>query len=316
MSESAWSAWPFDATLALALPAIAWRLVAGRTLHEAIVLFVSLGLLTSIAWTRLDAIDVALVEAGLGTGVTGALLVSSLAWAETRVSSGPLPPRRPFTPWTFGLLVVSGALYLAWIVLASGDGRAGLSEQVAAAMARSGVSHPVTAVLLNFRGYDTLLETAVLLVAALGVVSLRRPSYGPARGEALPRSNVLESVVALLVPSGLLIAGYLVWAGSHAPGGAFQAGAVIAGCAVLLLLANRIRAPRLSFPTRALLSMGPALFVALAGAPLLAHESLLEYPPVSGGRSIFVLELALTGSIAVILTMFFPPLETSDGGAP
>ena len=39
-------------------------------------------------------------------------------------------------------------------------------------METSGVRNPVTAVLLNFRGYDTLLEMGVLLVALLGVWSL------------------------------------------------------------------------------------------------------------------------------------------------
>ncbi|PJF45885.1 MAG: sodium:proton antiporter, partial [Candidatus Thermofonsia Clade 3 bacterium] len=34
---------------------------------------------------------------------------------------------------------------------------------------RSGVLNPVTAVLLNYRGYDTLLEVAVLLLAIVGV---------------------------------------------------------------------------------------------------------------------------------------------------
>ena len=47
-----------------------------------------------------------------------------------------------------------------------------LPEAVAAHMAESGVEHPVTAVLLNFRGYDTLLEVAVLLLALLGVLTV------------------------------------------------------------------------------------------------------------------------------------------------
>ncbi len=51
-------------------------------------------------------------------------------------------------------------------------------------MDRSGVTHPVTAVLLNFRGYDTLLEVAVLLIALVGTWSLR---LGPAaRGRDRP----------------------------------------------------------------------------------------------------------------------------------
>ncbi len=39
-------------------------------------------------------------------------------------------------------------------------------------MAASGVEHPVTAVLLNFRGYDTLLEIAVLLLALLVMLAV------------------------------------------------------------------------------------------------------------------------------------------------
>ena len=46
-----------------------------------------------------------------------------------------------------------------------------MQRLVASNMAISGVENPVTAVLLNFRGYDTLLEIGVLLLAALGVFS-------------------------------------------------------------------------------------------------------------------------------------------------
>ncbi|MGD9289220.1 MAG: hypothetical protein PVG74_16510, partial [Desulfobacterales bacterium] len=43
---------------------------------------------------------------------------------------------------------------------------------VSSNMPISGVENPVTAVLLNFRGYDTLLEIGVLLLAAVGVLSV------------------------------------------------------------------------------------------------------------------------------------------------
>ena len=47
-----------------------------------------------------------------------------------------------------------------------------MQRLVASNMAVSGVENPVTAVLLNFRGYDTLLEIGVLLLAALSVLSV------------------------------------------------------------------------------------------------------------------------------------------------
>jgi multisubunit Na+/H+ antiporter MnhB subunit len=47
-----------------------------------------------------------------------------------------------------------------------------LSAQVVAQLPNTGVQHPVTAVLLNYRGYDTLLEMVVLLLALLGAWGL------------------------------------------------------------------------------------------------------------------------------------------------
>ena len=41
-------------------------------------------------------------------------------------------------------------------------------------LSASGVEHPVTAVLLNFRSYDTLLEIAVLVIAAMAGISMAR----------------------------------------------------------------------------------------------------------------------------------------------
>jgi uncharacterized MnhB-related membrane protein len=69
----------FDALLALALLWLGWRVVAAAKLFEAVVLFVAFGLLMALCWMRLSAPDVALAEAAIGAGLTGALLMSALA---------------------------------------------------------------------------------------------------------------------------------------------------------------------------------------------------------------------------------------------
>jgi hypothetical protein len=85
----------------------------------------------------------------------------------------------------------------------------------------------VTAVLLNFRGYDTLLEIAVLTSALVGVWAL-----GPApRIKETTPSPVLLGMNSVLIPLAPMICAYLLWAGARAPGGAFQAGAVLAAAA-------------------------------------------------------------------------------------
>ena len=72
-------AWLFDLLLGAGLLWLAWRLLACPDLFKAIVLFISFGLLMALAWVRLDAPDVALAEAAIGAGLTGALLLAALA---------------------------------------------------------------------------------------------------------------------------------------------------------------------------------------------------------------------------------------------
>ena len=78
----------FDTVLGFALLWLAWRALASPDLFRAIVLFIAFGLLMSLAWVRLDATDVALAEAAIGAGLTGALLLAALARLDTSSGSG------------------------------------------------------------------------------------------------------------------------------------------------------------------------------------------------------------------------------------
>ena len=71
--------WAFDTLLGLGLLWLAWRTLACPDLFKAIVLFIAFGLFMALAWVRLGAPDVALAEAAIGAGLTGALLMAALA---------------------------------------------------------------------------------------------------------------------------------------------------------------------------------------------------------------------------------------------
>lgn len=68
----------FDILLAATVIWVAWRLLSSDDMFKAVVLFIVLGLLLSLGWVRLEAPDVALAEAAIGAGVTGALLLGTL----------------------------------------------------------------------------------------------------------------------------------------------------------------------------------------------------------------------------------------------
>ena len=68
----------FDWVLLLVILVLAWRSLNDRDLFRAVIKFIALGLLMAVAWVRLRAPDVALAEAAVGSGLTGALILSAL----------------------------------------------------------------------------------------------------------------------------------------------------------------------------------------------------------------------------------------------
>lgn len=75
--------WLFDITVVTGLIALAWRVMVTPNAFRAVVLFITLGLLLALSWVRLGAPDIALAEAAIGAGLTGALLLDALGHIET-----------------------------------------------------------------------------------------------------------------------------------------------------------------------------------------------------------------------------------------
>jgi uncharacterized MnhB-related membrane protein len=74
----------FDWILVLVIAVLAWRSLNDRDLFRAVIKFIALGLLIAVAWVRLRAPDVALAEAAVGSGLTGALILSALVRMRRR----------------------------------------------------------------------------------------------------------------------------------------------------------------------------------------------------------------------------------------
>ncbi len=179
----------------------------------------------------------------------------------------------------------------------------GLADTVASLQEQSGVESPVTAVLLNFRGYDTLLEVMVLLLAVIGVWSLTKAPVSNLKTDISP---VQMGVVRLLTPVLCLVAAYLVWQGSHLAGGAFQGGAILGAAGVLLLVSELdwLRAVP-AFVLRIGLILGPLVFVGTALCCLFFTGELLAYPKGTAGWLILLIETVCALSIGLTLALLF-----------
>ena len=79
-----------DLLLMLNCLVLAWMSIFSASLFRCIVYFVCLGLLLTIVWGQMGAYDVAIAEAAIGAGITGALLLA--AWHRIRPASKKVVP--------------------------------------------------------------------------------------------------------------------------------------------------------------------------------------------------------------------------------
>jgi multisubunit Na+/H+ antiporter MnhB subunit len=103
-----------------------------------------------------------------------------------------------------------------------------------------------------------------------------------------------------------MVAGYLLWVGAHAPGGAFQGGSVLGAAGVLLLLVGwRLGTRFVGLPLRITLVFGVGIFVSAGVVFILLGRQFLEYPPSFAGVLILLIEAAATLSIGITLAALF-----------
>jgi multisubunit Na+/H+ antiporter MnhB subunit len=295
-------------------------------------MFIAFGLLMALAWVRLDAIDIALAEAAIGAGITGALLLDAagyvMAEPRTSVSEAECPAGESAmrTANRRGRLLLAslvGAIsaVLAVAVWTMPDARH-VRDAVAGALEHHPVANAVTAVLLDFRAYDTFLEMGVLALAVLGALLLKARVLQHPRAESPSHGSLIFIVlVPALVPLMILMAGFLLWAGTAWSGGAFPAGAILGAAGVLLLLVG-VGDDKIvdRDPVRLVIALGLLSFIGGGAVTTAAGRAFLDWREDWTYSAIVAIEALLTLSIGGVLALLYgasakvPPEKGAPGG--
>jgi len=102
------------------------------------------------------------------------------------------------------------------------------------------VANTITAVVVNFRGFDTLGEVTVLFLAVTGLASIlyrkEEEEEGTKHRFEIPASSLMRSGSKILFPLILLLGIYVFVHGHLTPGGGFQGGAIIATGFLLMFI--------------------------------------------------------------------------------
>ena len=165
---------PLDGFLLVLVVATGAAVLSVRGLLGAVIVFGAFSFFSAAFFASLGALDVAFTEAAVGAAITTVLFVTVIH----RVDHGSLgAPRRP--PRAFAL-ASAAALAAVGLVLGRavlqlppvGDPEAPAARHVSPRYiekgpAETGAPNMVTAVLADYRAYDTLGETVVILTAGL-----------------------------------------------------------------------------------------------------------------------------------------------------
>jgi len=296
-----------DIGLAALVLAVAGWTIAAREAFAAVVGYVAYGLLLSLVWVRLFAVDVALTEAAIGSGVTGVLLIG--AAARLREAEAPADEEQLAAPLRLlaAVLCVIVTAALAAVVLLATEPAPTLAPEAAQNLAETGLGNPITAVLMAYRAFDTMLEKVVLVLAVVGVWSLAPDLYwggSPGEPRAARPEGPLAFLAQVLPPFGILVGVHMVWVGADEPGGAFQGGAILAAMWMIVMMARLAEAPQISaLWLRLALVAGPAVFLAIGMAGVAISGKFLAYPAGFAKPLILFIEAFMTLTIAATLPM-------------
>jgi len=172
-----------------------------------------------------------------------------------------------------GLLIYAAADFPAWSDPASPASTYLSPHFIEKTMEETSVPNIVTAVLADYRGFDTMFETTVIFSAGVAVFVLLRTfrrkepeirhyrhvltgvTIRVKKGGKIPVSDdferidglwtppdlIIKTVCRFLVPFIQLFALYVIAHGHHSPGGGFQGGVILGASIILLAISQDLR---------------------------------------------------------------------------
>ncbi len=158
------------------LAVVTVAIIGQRSLFGVVILASIYSFLMASVLAVLDAVDVAMTEASVGAGISTVLLLAALHLVKTIE----LPPAQPrllplLVSAISGLAVIWGTLVLPPFGTADAPiHRHVVPRYIERSIEETNVPNLVSAILADYRSFDTLGETTVIFAAGIGALALLR----------------------------------------------------------------------------------------------------------------------------------------------
>ena len=153
------------------------------------------------------------------------------------------------------ICLVMGVLLTAVLddLPAWGDAKSPANAHVSAyflenAYPQTHVPNVVTAVLADYRGFDTMFETGVVFVAVIGIMAILRRDSKDAREKHSsrpphrpPDPAITGVATRFVVPFMQIFGLYVIAHGHYSPGGGFQGGVILGASIILMAMTGELK---------------------------------------------------------------------------
>ncbi len=296
-----------------------------------------ISLLSAWFYLLLDAVDVAITEAAVGAGVSTALFLITIHLTKSYdIHNSTKKSTKHLMSIPHKIIFVFVMIGLSYIFLESlayipvyGDinnpaNNALYKAYITSSYETYKVPNMVTMILGSFRGFDTLGETAVVFIAAIGVYCLlnKETLKQPVLDQTPKKEFVITSALFDLIPLLFLYAFYIQFHGDYGPGGGFQAGIVLATVYILMNLVYGTNYSNIFLSSRAMLltlAGGVMIYAGVGFLTLFLGGSFLDYYMLglkmdhSYHYGLFAIEigvgLTVFAAMAIIIKEFYSKLE-------
>jgi multicomponent Na+:H+ antiporter subunit B len=165
-----------NAVLLTLLAVVTFAIIRQRSLFGVVMLASIYSFLIASVMMVLDAVDVAMTEAAVGAGISTVVLLATLHLTRSREYPKPRPALIPLFVTVFtGAALVWGTFTLPPFGVADAPVHVHTTPRYLDDAASHRVApNVVTAVLADYRSFDTFGETTVVFTAGIGIMLLLR----------------------------------------------------------------------------------------------------------------------------------------------
>jgi len=197
------------------------------------------------------------------------------------------------------------------------------------------VPNLVTAVLADYRGYDTMFETVVIFAAGIAIFSILRVTGDDAeKKSARPplvssvngdhQRIIIGTTCRLVIPVVQLFALYVVAHGHHSPGGGFQGGVILGASFIMVAMSENLNAALRRFSEKTYLTLACVGILIYAGFGVLCQfleRNFLDYgvlekvlftegPEMARSHSMLGVEIGVAFTVTAIMFAIYANLSS------